>query len=130
MHQIFLYFIMFIHLIFILFVIFVPFTNSNYLLLLHSIIIPFIMLHWVTNENICALTLVEKKIRTQLYGEDNADDCFTCRLIEPIYDFKKNYAAYTIFIYLFTTGLWLISVTKLYLKYHNGQITSFMDLFK
>ena len=130
MNELFLQLITFIHILLILFIIIVPFTNSNYLLLLHVIIIPFIMLHWVLNDNTCVLTLIEKNIREQLYGtKPEKDECFTCNLIEPIYDFKKNYQSMSTIIYIITFVLWSISVYKLYSKWHNGEIKTFSDLF-
>lgn len=52
-----------LHLIIVLFIIITPFTNSNYLLLLYVITVPFIILHWVMNNNTCSLTVAEKYIR-------------------------------------------------------------------
>lgn len=130
MHQAILYFIQILHIIFILFIIIAPFTNNNYILFLHSILIPFLWLHWCTNSNVCALTLVEKMIRKKLYNSDDTEECFTCQLIEPVYDVSKNYEAYCTFIYGFTFVLWLISVYKLTAKYKRGEITSFYDLLK
>lgn len=122
--------IMICHIIIILFVIIIPFTNSNYFLLIHAIIIPFIMLHWILNNNTCALTIFEKILRTKDGVVPNSEDCFTCRLIEPIYDFKNNYDDFSTLIYIITTGLWLISAYKLFNKYRCGEITSIDDLMK
>lgn len=55
--------IWFIHLIFIILVLIVPFSNSPYLLMMHSIFIPFMILHWVTNNDTCVLTTIEKTAR-------------------------------------------------------------------
>lgn len=123
--------ILILHTIFVLFVIFTPFIGSNYFLLLHCIIVPFVMLHWVLNDNTCALTLIEKKLREKLYGTiANNNDCFTCRLIEPVYDFKGNYDAISELIYLVTTLLFSISGYKLYTRYTNGEIASLKELFR
>ena len=60
-----------------------PFTNSNYILLLHSIITPFLMLHWVLNDNTCSLTLLEKYVRSKMEGEVCDDSkSFMANLIE------------------------------------------------
>ena len=117
------------HLIIILFVVIVPFFNSNYLLFMHSIIVPFIIFHWVTNNNMCALTLIEKEIRKRLNKNSNSDNCFTCKIIEPVYDFKNNHIRRRKFIYTITIFLWIIGVLKLYMKYKNKQINKFYDLF-
>jgi len=129
MNELFLQIIVFLHIMYILFIILAPFSNIKYILVLHVIIVPFMMMHWLTNNNMCALTLAEKHIRQQLYGTSDSDDCFTCRLIEPVYDFTNNKGSMIIFIYLVTLLLWFISLYKLYNKYHTGEIQSFYDLF-
>lgn len=117
------------HLIIVLFVVLTPFFNSNYLLFMHSIIVPFIMFHWITNNDMCALTLMEKEIRKRLNKDSNGDDCFTCKIIEPVYNFKNNNNGKERFIYGSTIFLWIVSISKLYMKYKNKQINTFYDLF-
>lgn len=129
MYYFILKFISFIHLLIVLFILIVPFLNMNYLLLLHAIIVPFIVMHWLLNNNTCALTLAERNLKKILYEDIDDDDCFTCKLIEPVYDFKKNFESYSILIYVITIGLWLMSAGKLYYKYKTRQITNYLDLF-
>jgi len=116
------------HILIIIFIILAPFSDSNYILLLHSIIIPLIVMHWILNNDICSLTLMEKKIREKLYGKNNISKCFTCKIIEPVYNFKDNYKKYDKLLYFIVSGLWLISVYKLYYKYKIGEIKSIIDL--
>jgi hypothetical protein len=118
-----------LHVLFVLFVIVVPFTNSNYFLFIHSIFIPFLILHWICNDNTCVLTIIERQLRKQIYGKVDEDDCITCRLIEPVYDFRKNYKTFTKVIYTVTISLWFLSVGKLIYGYKTGDIGSFRDLF-
>jgi hypothetical protein len=93
-------------------------------------IVPFIIFHWVLNNNMCALTLVEKKLREKITGTKNAEkECFSCKIIEPIYDFKNNYKDRAKFIYASASLLWIISMVRLYLRYKNGHIKSYKDLF-
>lgn len=121
--------VMLCHILLVLFIVVVPFTNSTYFLTIHAIITPFIMMHWVLNNNTCALTLIEQKLREQATGiKADPNDCFTCRLINPVYDFANNYQEYSIFIYSVTTILFAISAYKLYRKYSIGEIKSFNDL--
>jgi hypothetical protein len=75
------------------------------------------------------LTIIERKLRKQIYGDVNDDDCITCKLIEPVYDFRKNYKGFTIIIYTITIMLWLISTGKLLYKYKSGSINGIKDLF-
>ena len=72
--QILLNIITVLHMLFVLFVIVVPFTSSNYLLFLHALFIPFLLFHWVLNDNTCALTIIERKLRQQISGSDKIDD--------------------------------------------------------
>lgn len=132
MHEILLKLIILIHILFILFIILAPFTNSTYLLFLHAIICPFIMIHWLLNDNTCALTLLERYVRQQINNGVPVKDeeCFTCRIIDPVYKFTNNFADHSTVAYFVVTVLWLISLFKLYSKYMNGEITSFTDLAK
>lgn len=118
-----------LHTLFIIFVVTTPFLNINYFLMLHTIFIPFMVGHWLTNNNTCVLTVVEKGLRKQLDDKFDEDECFTCKLIEPVYDFKKNYEQFSTFIYILTFTLWLISSYKLYSKCKTGQINSWKDMF-
>jgi len=87
-------------------------------------------MHWVFNDNTCALTLLEKQLKKTVYGEVDEDECFTCRLINPVYDFKKDYQTFSLIIYTTTISLWLISAGTLLYRYNTGIITSWTDLFK
>jgi hypothetical protein len=120
-----------LHLIVIIFIVATPFTNSNYLMSLHAILVPFIIFHWWLNNNTCSLTVAEKFIRQQAYGEEvKEDDCFTYKFIAPIYDFNKNYDSYSTFTYIFTFTLWGITLYNLSWKYKTGEIQNFNDLMK
>ena len=131
MHKILLYLIMLIHFLLVLFVILTPFFGNNYMLFMHAIIVPFIMIHWILNDNTCVLSTIEKKIRETINNGKTIDKniCFTCRLIDPVYDFRANYDDYATQIYLITTVLWLYSIGKLYYKYNTGEIRTIHDLF-
>lgn len=125
-----LYFITICHFLIVCFVTLTPFFESNYLLFMHSIVVPFIMVHWILNNNTCVLSTMEKKLRYHINGTADPNECFTCKLINPIYDFNSNYSEYSAFIYITTTLLWFISIAKLYNKYRIGEINTIMDLFK
>jgi hypothetical protein len=130
MKEILLKIITLIHILFVLFVVVAPFTSSNYILFVHAIFIPFLLVHWVCNDNTCVLTIIERKLRKQLYKDYDDDDCITCRLVEPVYDFRKNYKSFTVLIYTVTILLWSISVSKLAYRYKGGEIKSYKDLFE
>jgi hypothetical protein len=119
-----------LHIIFVCFVILIPFINSNYLLMMHVILVPFIMIHWLFNNNICALTLAEHALREKIFGEKfDRKKCISARIIEPIYDFKNNHEDRAKLIYGITSLLWLISIGRLYYKYKIGNIKNWRELF-
>lgn len=129
MNELVLYMIVVLHFVFVLFIILTPFIGNNYFLLLHAIIVPFVMLHWYTNDNNCALTMMEKKIRKNLYGEEpDPNDCFTYNLIAPVYDFKKNNNDMSTMIYIVMFALWGYTLLRLYNNYMDGKLSSLHDL--
>lgn len=131
MHKLLLTLIKCLHMIFVMFVVIVPFSNSNYLTCVHCIIIPFVLIHWVLNNNICALTVLEKYVGKMVYGDAyDTVECFTCRLIEPVYDVAKNHKAYIRFLYLSMISLWIIGTCNLIYKYRKGEINGMLDLLK
>lgn len=102
------------HLVLFVFIIVTPFLNISYLGMLHIIIIPSILLHWVLNNNICSLTIMEKFVRQKISNKPlENEECFTCRLIGPVYDFKKNNEQYTKFLYISMIVLWSINIYRL-----------------
>jgi hypothetical protein len=126
-----LFFISVLHVLVILFVVCTPFSNSNYLLLMHIIIVPFIILHWYINNNSCSLTAMEKIIKDKTAGQNtDKEDCFSYKFIAPIYDFKKNTKDFSSFTYVLTIGLWLLSVYKFVYKINDGEINSFFDIYR
>lgn len=126
-----LYLINIIHICLVIFVLIVPFLNVNYYLLLHLIIVPFIIMHWITNNNICGLTVAEYYLREIITGNPvDRSQCFMARLIEPVYDFKKNNQDISTLIYTVTICLVFLSSYKLYRKWKNGEIKTFWDLLK
>lgn len=96
----------FIHALFIIFVLIAPFTNFELLLSYHFIIIPFLWLHWITNNDICALTVIESK----LTGVD-MESTYMGSIINPIYQIKN------VHFYIITTVLFLISTYRLYTQF-------------
>ena len=105
-----------IHLLVILFIIIVPFTNSTFLLIFHSIIVPFIMLHWFLNNDNCAITEAEKLIRCKLNGNIpvNYSDCFSYKIISPVYNFISQNPNHSELSWGIATTLWLFTLYKLY----------------
>lgn len=130
MHEICFKIITFLHIMYILFIVISPFSNIKFFLVLHAITVPFMMLHWVTNNNICALTYMEKHIHKQVYGtEQDNNNCFTCKLIGPVYDFTNDKGSFNVLIYTITIGLWGVTIYSLYNKFKSNEIKTFYELF-
>ena len=116
-----------IHYLIIVFIIGAPFFGSEYFLTLHIVIVPFIMLHWVTNQSVCALTEIEKLVR----GEKDDDKTFFGQVVGPIYKFKtqgdENTCLWTLLI-----SLWMITLYKLQatdFSYLRAEVVRFKSLF-
>ena len=119
-----------IHLIVLIFVIIAPFTDSNYLLFMHAIIVPFIMFHWLLNNDTCAVTMIEKFARGGGESDVKNEDCISYKIVGPIYNLTRDYADQSQLTWTITIILWLISVGKLYKKYSTGEIKTIKDLNK
>ena len=127
--KILLYLIMLLHTLLVIFIVLVPFMGNNYLLLIHAVIIPFIILHWITNNNTCALTLAEYKIREYLAGHPvDRSKCFMAKLIDPVYDFTHNHKSLSRITYFGAISLWAVSIYKLHRNRKNGKLNKLEDL--
>jgi hypothetical protein len=116
-----------IHYLLIVFIIGAPFFGSEYFLTLHIVIVPFIMLHWVTNQSVCALTEIEKLVR----GEKDDDKTFFGQVVGPIYKFKtqgdENTCLWTILIVLWMITLYKLQATDF--SYLRAEVVRFKSLF-
>ena len=73
------------HLLFVAFVTLAPFTSNRALLVLHALIVPFLWLHWLLNDDTCALTVLENRLR----GVSN-DSSFFHALVSPVYKIRDS----------------------------------------
>lgn len=55
----------YIHLALLLLGILIPFFNEKSWLVIYSLCIPFLFFHWSTNDDTCAITLMEQYIRQE-----------------------------------------------------------------
>ena len=121
--------IILLHTLFVLFIIITPFIGTNYFLLMHIIVVPFMLLHWYCNDNTCCLTLMETQLRYKIYGKlPDPEDCRSYKIVAPVYDFKKNNMDIDTFLYSVSILLWSGSVYKLWKNYKNGRFSSLRDL--
>ena len=90
----------YIHFLVRIFIVATPFIGNEYFLTLHLMIIPFIMIHWLTNQTVCALTELERLARGgckadetifgQIFTPIYKNESFVGRIIEPFYEIKDK----------------------------------------
>lgn len=96
------------HFIVVVFITLVPFTWNPGFLLLNSVFIPGILFHWIVNSDICALTIIEQKLR----GLQTMQDGFIYQFIGPI--FTMNRSSFSKVLYVLLIVLWAITIYKLW----------------
>lgn len=92
----------------VIFILGAPFFGDAYLLSMHFLIVPFIMLHWVTNQSVCALTEMEKFVT----GKTCDDETFFGQVVGPVYKFRTKDEE-NLFVWTLLVTLWLITAFKL-----------------
>lgn len=98
-----------LHFLLVVFILGTPFFGDAYLQTMHFMIVPFIMLHWLTNQSVCALTEMEKI----LTGKDCDDDTFFGKVVGPVYKFKTREDEDK-FLWVILTVLWFITTIRLH----------------
>lgn len=97
-----------LHFLLVVFIIGTPFFGDAYLQSMHLLVVPFIMIHWATNQSVCALTEMEKLVT----GKTCDDDTFFGQVVGPVYKFNtrqdENY-----FLWALLIILWSITLLKL-----------------
>lgn len=96
-----------LHLGFILWMLYAPFSGIDEFLLLHAVVCPFLMLHWLTSSTGCALTLMEKRLR----GIDHDDESFIHSIVAPVYVIDD--ASLRPLVWSSTLVLWMITLSRL-----------------
>ena len=100
-------FIKLCHLLIVAFIVLTPFVGNEYFLSLHVLIIPFILIHWITNQSVCALTEIEKFITKK-----PEEDTFFGRLVGPVYKFRTKDEE-QLFLYVLMGALFTMTFIKL-----------------
>ena len=92
-----------LHILFIIFVVFIPLASANEKwLCYHLLIVSLMMVHWIMNNNTCALTWMESK----LTGEKK-EKTFLGKLVNPVYQVTDKQ------IWIITGILLMVSMLKL-----------------
>ena len=92
-----------IHIILILMTLLIPFFGNTMLRTMYFISIPFLFIHWITNNDVCVLSIIEKIVR----GLDDNENCFMCNLLSPV--FKINHLSMSYIMYIVTFLLWVLN---------------------
>lgn len=98
-----------LHLLFILFITITPFTNNIILLQYHLVIIPFLMIHWILNNDNCFFSTLESLLTGKPVNET-----FIGRIVKPIYNVQNKH------IWIITILLYLVTIIKLIMLIMNG----------
>ncbi len=97
-----------IHYLVVIFIVFTPFFGTDYLLSMHLLIVPFILVHWATNQSVCALTEIEKLVT----GTRCDEETFFGKVVGPIYKFKTRREE-NVFVWTMMITLWFITFVRL-----------------
>ena len=84
-----------------------PFTDDQRILTLHLIGVPFLMLHWITNQSTCALTEIEK----YLSGKEHDEETFIGSIVAPVYKFQSP-ENMDMVLWVVLIFLWLYTLQK------------------
>lgn len=95
-----------LHWAFILFMLWAPFSSSRTALVLHLLVTPFLWVHWLLNDDTCALTLLEKKMR----GLSDDGSSFFYALVSPVY--KVRDGDMRVACWVASVALWLVTLSR------------------
>ena len=111
-----------IHIIVIIFILITPFSNNNTLLLFYIIFVPFLLLHWLLNDDTCCLTLFEAYFRNKTSNEIiTNNETFMNKIISPVYKFSNNNKSLEKISYIVLIGLLIKALLNLFYNYDNNK---------
>lgn len=110
-----------IHIFVRIFLVATPFIGSEYFLSMHALTIPFVMLHWATNQTVCALTEMEKLVSGkkedetffgQIFTPIYKNESFVGTILKPVYAVKDKDEEKRL-VWIGLTMLWFITLYRL-----------------
>ena len=87
------------------FMVWAPTSGNKLALVVHVLVTPFLWLHWLLNDDTCALTILEKRLR----GCDDGSS-FVYNLVSPVY--KVRDADMRAWCWVSSVVLWLVSLSQ------------------
>ena len=94
-----------LHAAYIAFMALAPFSSSRTLLVMHALTTPALWVHWLLNDDQCALTMLEKAVRG--VGDDRS---FFHALVSPVY--KVRDADVRAACWVASAALWAVTMSK------------------
>lgn len=94
-----------LHVLFVAFMVWAPFSDSESALALHFLGTPFLWLHWLLNDDTCALSLLEKRLR----GVSDRNSFFH-NLVSPVYKIRDEHVR--VLAWGASVGLWFVSASR------------------
>ena len=110
-----------IHILVRIFLVATPFLGDEYLLSMHAVTIPFVMMHWASNQTVCALTEMEKLVSGnkeedtffgQIFVPIYKNESFVGTILKPIYTVQDNDEEKRL-VWIGLTILWFITLYRL-----------------
>ena len=120
----------YVHILVRIFLVATPFFGNAYFLTLHLLIVPFIMLHWFTNQTVCVLTELERIVSRkpvdetffgQVFTPIYKNESFVGNILKPFYtvqnkDEEKTFVWFGMILLFFITFTRLVHTDFAYLK--------------
>jgi hypothetical protein len=94
-----------LHVALVAFFVWAPFSRSDAALALHFVSMPFLWLHWVLNDDTCALTILESKLRGV-----PASRSFFHSIVSPVYKIRDEHVR--LIAWGASVGLWLVTASR------------------
>jgi len=101
-------FIWLIHMLFVALNVVAPFSGSDILLRYHVVMMPFLYVHWMTNDDTCALTIMEERVR----GLKTKKESFFHKIVSPVY--KYHACGIDVMVWVLSYILWAWSMIQFF----------------
>lgn len=99
-----------IHVIVLAWALISPFSKWKFLRVSYVIFAPFLMLHWILNNDTCALTAMECAFR----GLDDCSESYVYRIVSPVYKISDSTARAV--AWTFTVVAWAYAASSVTLR--------------
>lgn len=94
-----------LHVAFVAFMALAPFSGDRVVLVLHLVTTPFLWVHWLLNDDTCALTLLESRLRGV-----PAEASFVHSLVGPVYKLRDGDVR--VACWVASVALWAVTLRK------------------